>query len=681
MAENRDDHRTANRPGRGAEDRIGNGRESGAPASHPVIIGTAGHVDHGKTTLVKALTGVDTDRLQEEKRRGISIDLGFAEFRLPGGRAAAIIDVPGHERFIHNMVAGVHGIDLVLLVVAADEGVMPQTVEHLDILELLGVRHGLVALTKVDLVPDPEWLALVEADVRDALKGTFLEGAPVIPVAAPAGTGLERLVDAIEATVARVPPRDPGGLPRLPIDRVFSVPGFGTVVTGTLVAGTLRPGQHLVVEPGGLEVRVRHLQVHGREVDAALAGQRVAANLAGVEHRALRRGQVLVPPGTLRAVRWLAGRVRWLARAGRPLRQNQRVRLHTGAAEVIGRVTLLGPGSELAPGAEGWILFRAEEPVVAAPGDRFVLRTYSPMHTAGGGVVADAGRRWRRRDGQAATWLQSFLDPDPRSGLRARLQHAGAPVTLGELVRQVGAPPERLRSWLEELAARGAVRAAGEGAWLVPEVEAGLVARVREILAQYHRQHPLEPGMTRDALVHALWPGREGAGDLRAAHALLDEWVRRGIVATRDEWLHLPGWHPQRDPAVEAKLQRLLALYEQARWSPPAGVAAAAEAAGLEPGETARLLALLEQDGKLVRVEPGLWFAAGAVEDALARLRALEAASGPFTVAQARDALGTTRKYALPLLEYFDRRRWTRREGDLRRVTAPPGTTSQVGSA
>lgn len=534
-----------------------------------LVIGTAGHVDHGKTTLVRALTGVDTDRLQEEKRRGISIDLGFAPFRLPSGRAAAIVDVPGHERFVHNMAAGVHGMDLVLLVVAADEGVMPQTVEHLDILQLLGVRHGLVVLTKVDLVDDPAWLDLVEDDVRASLQGTFLAQAPVVRVAPPTGHGLDRLLAALEEAAARVPPRDAGGLARLPIDRVFTVTGFGTVVTGTLVSGTLRAGDRVEVQPGGLPARIRHLQVHGREVSEAAAGQRVAANLAGVDHTLLRRGQVLVHPGTLAATQWLAARVEWLPRAPWPLRHQERVRVHAGAAEVLGRVRLLEPARPWQPGESGWALIRLEEPLVAAPGDRFVLRTYSPPRTAGGGLVADVGRPWTRR-AAPGRWLAAFLADEPATALTARLERAGRPRAAADLAREVGQPLSRVEAALAGAAAAGRTVPVGNGFWVAASVAERLAREVRAVLERYHRERPLEPGMSRDALVHVLQaglpvPGAGGGGTGRvpepeagaALQALLEAWVARGILAVRDDRFHLPGWEPAAGAADRQRLQRI----------------------------------------------------------------------------------------------------------------------------
>lgn len=656
-----------------------------APAGPPpLVIGTAGHVDHGKTTLVRALTGVDTDRLQEEKRRGISIDLGFAPFRLPSGRPAAIVDVPGHERFVHNMAAGVHGMDLVLLVVAADEGVMPQTVEHLDILQLLGVRHGLVVLTKVDLVDDPAWLDLVEEDVRAHLRDTFLAEAPVVRVAPPTGQGLDRLLTALEDAARRVPGRDADGLLRLPIDRAFTLPGFGPVVTGTLVAGRVRVGDRVEVQPGGLTARIRHLQVHGREVEEAVAGQRVAANLVGVDHQALHRGQVLVRPGTLEATRWLAVRLQWLPRAPWPLRHQERVRVHAGAAEVLGRVRLLEPVRPWKPGEAGWALIRLEEPLVVAPGDRFVVRTYSPARTAGGGVVADVGRVWSRRH-TPGRWLAAFLADDPADGLTARLERAGLPRPATALARELGQPIRRIEQALARAEAAGRVRSLPGGHWVAAPAAEALARQARATLERHHQERPLEAGMSRDALLHALWRAARGAADARTGdrpvpeaearaglQALLETWIAAGVLAADDDRLRLPDWEPGGTAADRQHLERLAAVYRQGGLAPPASAEEAAATAGVPVADALGLLSILERQGRVVRVDTGLWFTPEALVDAWRRLVALERQVGPFTVAQARDALGVTRKWALPLLEYFDRRRWTRREGDLRRVVGGP---------
>ncbi|HWR97596.1 MAG TPA: selenocysteine-specific translation elongation factor, partial [Candidatus Methanoperedens sp.] len=365
-----------------------------------LIIGTAGHIDHGKTTLVRALTGIDTDRLKEEKERGITIELGFAHLDLPGLPPAGIVDVPGHEKFVHHMVAGAAGIDLVLLVVAADEGIMPQTREHLDICRLLGVTQGIVVLTKADLV-EAEWLALVSQDVTAYLAGSFLEGAPLVPVSSTTGRGIPELRAAIAARLATVPPRAASGLPRLPIDRVFTMKGFGTVVTGTLVAGRLDVGDAVEVLPARVESRIRGIQVYGAAVESARAGQRTAINLPGVEKAAIERGNVLTRPGLLEPSYLMDARLSYLRSASRPLANRTRVRLHLGTSEILARVILLGR-AELAPGEEAMVQLRLEAPGVALPRDRFVIRGYSPVVTLGGGELVDTRPAKHRQFSPAA---------------------------------------------------------------------------------------------------------------------------------------------------------------------------------------------------------------------------------------------------------------------------------------
>src|SRR5205823_1324692 len=361
------------------------------------VVGTAGHIDHGKSTLITALTGIDPDRLAEEKRRGMTIDLGFAHMWLRSGREIGIVDVPGHARFMRNMLAGAHGLDAVLLVVAADEGVMPQTREHLEIVDLLEVRRGLIALTKIDLVDD-DWLALVIQEVRTALRGTSLEDAGVVPVSALTGAGLPELAAALDGLLEEAEPRRDSGRPRLPIDRVFTMSGFGTVVTGTLVDGTLHVGDELEVMPSGRRVRVRGLQRHNEKAESVGPGNRVAANLSGAEKHELARGDVLAPPGALRPARRVDARVRVLASAPRPVRHGASVLLHTGTAEVSCRVIVL-EGDEIAPGAEGWAQLYLERPIAASAQDRFVLRLPSPATTLAGGVFVDvAPRKHARHD-------------------------------------------------------------------------------------------------------------------------------------------------------------------------------------------------------------------------------------------------------------------------------------------
>ncbi|HHU29580.1 MAG TPA: selenocysteine-specific translation elongation factor, partial [Firmicutes bacterium] len=351
-----------------------------------VIIGTAGHVDHGKTELIRALTGKDTDRLQEEKKRGISIDLGFAPFQLPDGRLAGVVDVPGHERFIHNMLAGIGGIDLVLLVVDVTEGVMPQTREHVEIMDLLQIAKGLVVLTKTDLIDDEEWLDLVEEEVREALSGTFLAGSPFFRVSAYTGRGLDELIKAIDETTKELSPRDEKAPLRLPVDRVFSMPGFGTIVTGTVLAGTVYNGMNVSVLPAGKTARVRQIQVHGTPAEKAVAGQRAAVNLSGLDKTLLSRGSVLDEPGSLEATYLLDAKLKHLAGAPRKIRNMTRVHVYLGTGRAVGRIVLLDR-DELEPGGEAPVQFRLEKKLVAQNGDRFIIRSFSPMTTIGGGIV------------------------------------------------------------------------------------------------------------------------------------------------------------------------------------------------------------------------------------------------------------------------------------------------------
>lgn len=629
-----------------------------------VVIGTAGHVDHGKTQLVRALTGVDTDRLPEEKRRGISIDLGFAPCLLPSGRRAAIVDVPGHERFIRNMVAGATGMDLVLLVVAADEGVMPQTREHLDILHLLGVQAGAIALTKIDLV-EPEWLELVEEEVREAVRGTFLEGAPVVRVSSVTGEGLDRLLRVVDELIPRVRPRPLDALPRLPIDRSFTVTGFGTVVTGTLAAGTVHLEDRLELLPAGIPVRVRHLQVHGRPVEQAVAGQRVALNLAGVGSADVQRGHVLAAPGALAPAEELAVAVQLLPHAPRGLRSGARVRLHVGTDEVIGRLWLLDR-SELVPGERGYALFRAERPAVAAPGDRFIVRTFSPMHTVGGGTVLDTGRPYRRRPADVAR-LQARDTADPVARARAELRDAGMPLPEPELARRLLLTPEGFLRIRPRLLAEGGAVPLPEGFLVDGEVLERLRHRCVEAVEAFHRREPLRPGMPREELRAAL----ESPPDPRAFAALLAHLHQAGALEVEGDAVHRPGYAPRLEEAAARELERLEGVFREAGLSPPPPAEAAARA-GVDPSRASGLLEHLAAAGVLVRLAPDLYLHREAFEGAARTVACHIAEHGPATVAEVRDLLGTTRRLALPLLEAMDRQELTRRVGD-RRVLTPRG--------
>ncbi|MEW8977387.1 MAG: selenocysteine-specific translation elongation factor [Symbiobacterium sp.] len=619
------------------------------------IIGTAGHVDHGKTALIRALTGVETDRLPEEQERGISIDIGFARFELPSGRRAAVIDVPGHEKFIKNMLAGITGIDAVILVVAADEGVMPQTREHLDILRLLEVKKGLVAITKIDLV-DREMLELVEADVRDAVAGTFLEGAPFCPVSAVTGEGLDALMRAVDALLEETEPKDVTAFARLPIDRSFVRPGFGTVVTGTLVGGVIREGDRLELLPDGLEVRVRGLQVHGEKVERAEAGQRVAVNLSGVERSQVRRGHVLCAPGMLRPTLCFAGRLHLLESWPRELKHGERVHLHTGTSEVLGRVLLL-TGDTLKPGDSAFVQVKLEEPVVVGRGDRYIIRSYSPVHTMGGGQVIEPHARYRRSQAAAAIAELEAKESGGTGGVIAEtlLRSGMVPLSLAELARRTGVPAEAIQAELPGLAAD--LRELDGGLWIHRRGFGQFCAAVRGELEAYYRQHPLRWGLGKEEVRRKLGlGGKEFAALLGAAEAA-------GELALVRDRVALPGRNPALTASQSRVAERLRAAIAAAGFSPPS----VAELKQLVPDrDTEEVILYLIDQGEAVRVGDDLIIQAAVLEEAAQRTREHLRQHGRITVAELRDLLGTSRKYALPLLEWLDEQRITRRAGDER---------------
>ncbi|MDW8316336.1 MAG: selenocysteine-specific translation elongation factor [Anaerolineae bacterium] len=638
------------------------------------VIGTAGHVDHGKSTLVHALTGIDPDRLAEEKARQMTIDLGFAWLTLPDGEAVGVVDVPGHIDFIKNMLAGVGGIDAALFVVAADEGIMPQTREHLAILDLLAVPAGVVALTKVDLVADdPEWIELVRAEVADALAGTSLAAAPIVPVSARTGEGLPALLAALQEVLRRAPPRPDLGRPRLPIDRAFTMAGFGTVVTGTLVDGRLTVGQEVEIVPGGLRGRIRGLQTHKRKVEVAVPGSRVAVNLTGVSKEQVARGQVLCTPGTLEPTVLVDVRLRVLADAAQPLRHNQPVDFFCGAAEVGAYLRLLDTET-LPPGCEGWAQLRLNEPAAVARGDRFILRQASPSRTLAGGVVVNPhpGRRWRRFRPEVVASLAALHSGEPTRLLQEALARL-EPTSLAALASAAGLDIAAAQAALQTLVAAGQALAldreappAGPQAVISREGWEALRERLQEALAAYHRQYPLRAGMPREELKSRL-QGRRRPWSLALFNEVLAAAAREGWAVEEGNLVRLPNHAPALSEAQQAAVERLMAAFAANPTAPPS-VAESAAAVGPD------VLAWLVETGRLVQVSPEVVFEAEAyrrmVQAVVERLQA----QGRITVAEARDMFGTSRKYVLALLEHLDAQHITRRMGDervLRRL--PPG--------
>ena len=637
------------------------------------VIGTAGHVDHGKSTLVLALTGIDPDRLREEKERQMTIDLGFAWLTLPGGESVGVIDVPGHIDFIKNMLAGVGGIDAALFIVAADEGVMPQTREHLAILDLLQVPAGVVALTKVDTITEEGWLELIEADLRDTLDGTCLADAPIIPVSARAGIGLDRLKQALVDALASVPPRRDKGQPRLPVDRAFSVAGFGTVVTGTVSDGAFRVGDEVEIVPGGLKARIRSLQSHKRSVELGLPGSRLAINLTGIHPDQLRRGMVVTRPGNLHATPLIDVRLRLIAanspltgEAVAPLRHNQAVDFFSGAAETPARVRLLD-AEQIVPGGEGWAQLRLEEPVAVGPGDRFIIRQASPSITIGGGVIVNPHprRRWRRFQPEVLAQLDTLARGTPED----LLLHALATAELSPLraaVERSGLDAATAEATLARLIAEGQIIPLGVVQpplvnSTAPALSLGgwhtLAGRMTDALAEYHAQYPLRPGLGREELKSRL-QGRE-KWPAKLFNELMARAVAEGLVEEAGEYLRRPGFEISFAPEQQAKVDALLAAFRRQPYTPPSMAEAIAQT-------DADIVSALVYRGTLARLSEDVLFEAKVYDEMVARIVAHIKEHGSMTVAQVRDTFNTSRKYALAIMEYLDEKKITRRVGDER---------------
>lgn len=629
-----------------------------------VIIGTAGHVDHGKTVLIKALTGIDTDRLAEEKRRGITIDLGFAHLDWPDGAQAGIVDVPGHEKFIKNMLAGAGGIDLALLVIAADEGVMPQTVEHLDILSLLGVRDGLVVLTKTDLV-DTVWLELVRTQAAELVQGTFLAGKPILPVSAVTGAGLPELKDALHNLVLNTQEKSAIAPFRLPIDRVFSVDGFGTVVTGTVIEGAVRPGDEVELAPSGLSGRVRAVQVHGKSVDAACAGQRAALNLTGLKKEDIRRGNAAVSPGSVRPSRMLDVRLQCLADSRRTILSGSQLHLYHGTAVQLAKAVLLDR-DELSPGQDCYAQLRLTEPIAVKSGDRFVVRFYSPVETIGGGTVLDPCPPRHKRNDPAILGALAIRDQGS-AGQRLLQSAASFGVSLptaAQLSERAGLDSSALASSLAELLSHGQLAEPLPGRYVSASALDALWPRCREVLANYHAKHPLHAGMPAAELRQKLF--RETApaeGD-----TLLEIFLREGRVKYTAGRYALAEFSVRLTKRQSVLSQELLDLFRQGGMEPDTMDTVLSALPLQDQLEARQVLESLLTSGELVRLSPELCWHRDIWQSALDTLQALCAANGSVTLADMRDALGTTRKYALLFLEACDRRRITLREGVLRRL-------------
>jgi selenocysteine-specific elongation factor len=630
------------------------------------VLGTAGHIDHGKSALVKALTGTDPDRLPEEKERGVTIELGFARLLLPSGRTMGVVDVPGHEKFVRQMVAGATGIDVVLLVVAADDGVMPQTREHLAIIDLLGVSRGVVAITKSDLA-DEEWLEVVRADVEELLAGTTIQGAPIVAVSAKTGAGLPELLAALDSVAETAEARHADLPMRLPVDRVFTVAGAGTVVTGTMWSGAAKRDDAVELFPTGRKARIRSVQVHGEATEQAHAGQRVAVNLVGLERDEVARGDVVAEPRSLTVTDRFDAHFTYLGTPGdeRPFESGSRVHVDHGTREVLGRVLLIDSG-RLAPGQSGFAQLRLEEPLAPRYDDRFIVRSYSPVYAVGGGVVLDVlPPRRTTLKAHERELLEALLAHDVSAAAIGLLAGRAVPMTSAEVASALGVPRPRVADELNR-ANLARLKVAADTYFATPgALEALLVSIERELLA-FHDANPTATGIPTSALRDVV----DRRIDPRVFDALLDLAAQRGVVAV-DAGLvrHLKAAVSALAAEAHAETTLLALLEEQGL--EPGSATDLATASGAELGVVRKALAKLVADGRAIRATSELHFSVAAIDLAKERTRAaLSAHPNGATAAELRDVLGVSRKYAIPLLEYFDAQGFTKRAGDVRTLRA-----------
>ncbi|MEZ5427130.1 MAG: selenocysteine-specific translation elongation factor [Pyrinomonadaceae bacterium] len=636
-----------------------------------IIVGTAGHIDHGKTALVKALTGVDADRFPEEKERGITIDIGFAELEL-GDARIGFVDVPGHERFVKNMLAGANGIDLVALVVAADEGVMPQTREHFEICRLLETKTGLIILTKKDLV-DSELLEIAELDVAELVENSFLRNAPVIPVSAKTGEGVEKLKETLGALAQTIPDRKNETVPRLPIDRSFSVKGFGAVVTGTLISGEIREGDELEILPTGKKVRVRGLQTHGKTVPVARAGQRTAVNLGGIEHSEIERGMVLAEKDILRPTQIIDARVEVLAGAGRPLRSRQRVRVHLGTIEALARLQVLNERGEISPGEKDFAQIRLEIPVAAVPGERFILRSYSPQTTVAGGLILDAlAAKHRRRDfDRTRGFLSGLIETaaDRTGQIKLYLETAGpGGASFADLQARTGWRGPVLKTAVEKnVEKKGVIEA---GAFFVArtpfdELKEKTIGQIED----FHRREPLARGILRETLRENLF-AHLPPEVFRTVLQFLENEKR---IAAEKDVVRAAGHSLELTDDEKLLRQRLEKIYNTAGLEVPKldeALSDAARSAGSNSAHARKIFQLLINSGQIAKVSEEFYFAAATLDALIEKLRrfADKTEDRLIDVPAFKDLAGISRKYAIPLLEYLDLQKITRRAGDKRLI-------------
>ena len=628
-----------------------------------IILGTAGHIDHGKTSLIRAMTGIDTDRLKEEKERGITIELGFASLDLPSGQHLGIVDVPGHEKFVKNMVAGATGIDIVVMVIAADEGVMPQTREHMEICTLLGVQHGLIAMTKTDLV-DEEWLELALEDIREFSRGSFLEDSPIMPVSAVTGQGIPELIGALDEIAGHIPQRNPSSLFRLPIDRVFTMKGFGTVITGTLVSGKISVGETIMIYPSGITSKVRGIQVHNQSADSATAGQRTAINFQGLDKASVDRGEVLSTPGALTASYMVDVSLHYLASNQKPLKNRTLVRFHTGTSEVLGYLILL-EHDELPAGQSVVAQLRLDSPVALVKDDRFVVRSYSPVRTIGGGqVINPIPPKHKRLRTEVNQGLQQLTDNDPEQIIAFHIEQAGySGVSFSHLKIMTNLPDKQLENHLQHLMSQQSIiQADRENRIFIHKTTFDtLKEKISEYLGNYHSAKPLKAGMPKEEL-KSKFPL---LGDSKLFNLVLNQMVKDRQILQEEKTVRLESHEVSLGRDQADIRDGIIKIYLAGGLQPPYFRDVVKEL-GVSPNHAKDVLMLLVEEGKIVKTKEDLYFHAQAVDELRSRLVEFLKANGEIDTPQFKEMTGVSRKYVIPLIEYFDSINVTLRVGDRR---------------
>ncbi len=628
-----------------------------------IILGTAGHIDHGKTSLVKALTGIDTDRLKEEKERGITIELGFAHLTLPDGTLVGIVDVPGHERFVKNMVAGASGIDVVALVIAADEGVMPQTEEHLEICELLGIRHGLIVITKIDMV-DEEWLELVEEDIKEHVKGTFLESAPIVKVSSVTGKGLNDFLDVLSDLIQKIPEKQAGYIFRLPVDRVFTIKGFGTVVTGTSISGMIRVGDEVTVYPKKIDCKVRSIQVHGNSVEETGPSTRTALSLQGLTKEDIERGYVIASKDSLFPSYILDVFLHFLSSAKRPLKNREKVRFHVGTSEVLANIVFLDR-EELMPSEYCYAQIRLEEPVAVLRGDRFVIRSYSPVRTIGGGEIIHPLAKKKKRKGSEKIInildtihkgtekdvVESFILMEGYEGINKKM-----------LLFLSNLSEHKLNKILQELDSSGKVHIyeKEQGLFIHSEFYDKLKELIISAVKEYHTRYPLRAGIPKEELRSRL----RVIKDVRLFNYMIESLIKEDLIVSELDNIKIKDYRPRLTDAQEKVKTEIEKIYKDSEFQPPYFK----EIREKYPELGDQVLEYLLSQGILVKIKEDLYLHIDSLENMIAKVRSFLEKHGQMSVGDFKALTNTSRKYSIPFLEYLDKSQITVRVGDIRKL-------------